>query len=170
MRRMAAYALAAVGAPAVPALSEALQHTEETVRIEAAYALAQIGDSAESAIPALMERTKDDNVEVRRYLPEAFGSLGATAAPAVPALIEMLDNDADKQARFEAALALAQIGPAASDAVPVLANALRDEDRYVRDNTIHALKRIDTPEAESALFDYLLMARWCPITNRESTH
>ena len=169
-RRMAAYALAAVGAPAVPALSEALQHTEDAVRVEAAYALAQIGDAAEPAIPALMERTKDDNVEVRRYLAEAFGSLGPIAAPAVPALIEILDNDEDKQARFESALALAQIGPAANDAVPVLANALRDEDRYVRDNTIHALKRIDTPEAESALFDYLIMARWCPITNRASTH
>ena len=169
-RRMAAYALAAVGAPAVPALSEALQHTTDAVRIEATYAFAQIGDPAEAAIPALIERTKDDNVEVRRYLAEAFGSLGPTAAPAVPHLTDMVADDADKQARFEAALALAQIGPAANDAVPVLAKALWDEDRYVRDNTIHALKRIDTPEAESALFDYLLMARWCPITHRASTH
>ena len=54
------------------------------MRVEAAYALAQIGDAAEPAIPALMERTKDDNVEVRRYLAEAFGSLGPIAAPAVP--------------------------------------------------------------------------------------
>ena len=169
-RRMAAYALAAVGAPAVPALSEALQHTEDTVRIEASYALAQIGDAAEPALPALIERTKDECAEVRRYLAEAFGSLGATAASAVPHLTDIVADDADKQARFEAALALAQIGPAANDAVPVLAKALWDEDRYVRDNTIHALKRIDTPEAESALFDYLLMARWCPITNRQSTH
>ena len=169
-RRMAAYALAAVGAPAVPALSEALQHTEDAVRIEAGYALAQIGDAAEPAIPALVERMKDECAEVRRYLPEAFGSIGPAAAPAVPALIDMLDSDDDKQARFEAALALAQIGPAASDAVPVLAQALTDADRYVRDNTIHALKRIDTPEAEAALFDYLLMARWCPITHRGSTH
>ena len=169
-RRMAAYALAAVGAPAVPALSEALQHTEEAARVEAAYALAQIGDAAETALPALIEGTKDDNVEVRRYLPEAFGSIGPAAAPAVPALIDMLDNDEDKQVRFESALALAQIGPAANDAVPVLGKSLTDPDRYVRDNSIHALKRIDTPEAESALFDYLLMARWCPITNRQSTH
>ncbi len=168
-RRMAAYALAAVGAPAVPALSEALQHTADAVRIEATYALAQIGDAAEPAIPALLERTKDECVEVRRYLPEALGGLGATAAPAVPHLTDMVADDDDKQARFEAALALAQIGSAASPAVPVLAKALWDEDRYVRDNTIHALKRIDTPEAESVLFDYLLMARWCPITNREST-
>ena len=169
-RQMAAYALAAVGAPAVPALSEALQHTEDAVRIEASYALAQIGDAAEPAIPALMERTKDECVEVRRYLAEALGGLGATAAPAAPLLTDMVADDDDKQARFEAALALAQIGPAASDAVPVLAKALWDEDRYVRDNAIHALKRIDTPEAESALFDYLLMARWCPITSRQSTH
>ncbi len=170
MRRMAAYALAAVGTPAVPALSEALQHTEDSVRVEATYALAQIGDGAEPAIPALMERTKDENDEVRRYLAEAFGSLGQAAAPAVPVLCDMLSSDDDGQARFEAALALAQIGPLASDAVPVLASAFTDENRYVRDNVVLALKHIDTPEAEAALFDYLLMTRWCPITNRESTH
>ena len=169
MRRMAAYALAAVGEPAVSALSEALQHPEDTVRIEATYALAQIGAPAETAIPALMERTKDDSVEVRRYLAEAFGGLGPIAAPAVPVLTDMLASDEDGQARFEAALALAQIGPAASDAIPVLAKAFNDENRYVRDNAVLALKRIDTADAESALFDYLLMARWCPITNREST-
>ena len=118
----------------------------------------------------MLERTKDECVEVRRYLAEALGGLGATAVPAVPQLIDIVADDDDKQARFEAALALAQIGPAASDAVPVLAKALWDEDRYVRDNAIHALKRIDTPEAESALFDYLLMARWCPVTSRQSTH
>ena len=169
MRRMAAYALAAVGQPAVSALSEALQHTENVVRVEATYALAQIGNPAESAIPALMERTKDECDEVRRYLAEAFGGLGPIAAPAVPVLADMLASDPDGQARFEAALALAQIGPASSDAIPVLATAFSDENRYVRDNVVLALKRIDTPEAESALFDYLLMARWCPITNREST-
>ena len=140
------------------------------MRIEAAYAFAQIGDAAESAIPALIEQTKDDAVEVRRYLPEALGGLGAAAAPAVPVLCDTLASDADGQARFEAALALAQIGPAASDAIPALAQAFSDENRYVRDNAVLALKRIDTPEAEAALFDYLLMARWCPITNRESTH
>ena len=167
---MAAYALAAVGASAVPALSEALQHTEDAVRIEAAYAFAQIGNAAESAIPALIERTEDNSVEVRRYLAEAFGGIGPAASPALPALCDMLIRDGDGQARFEAALALAQIGPAASDAIPVLTKAFADENRYVRDNAVLALKQIDTPEAESALFDYLLMTRWCPITNRESTH
>ena len=169
MRRMAAYALAAVGAPAVSALSEALQHTEDVVRVEATYALAQIGGAAEPAIPALMACAKDEAVEVRRYLSEAFGGIGPAAASAVPVLCDILSSDDDGQARFEAALALAQIGREASDAVPVLARSFTDENRYVRDNAVLALKRIDTPEAETALFDYLLMARWCPITNREST-
>ncbi len=169
VRRMAAYALAAVGAPAVPALSEHLQHTEAAVRVEATYALAQIGSAAEPAVPTLIEGMKDEVVEVRRYIAEAFGSLGPAAAPAVPVLCDILASDDDGQARFEAALALAQIGPAASDAVPILTRALTDENRYVRDNAVLALKRIDTPEAEAALFDYLLLARWCPITNREST-
>ena len=168
-RRMAAYALAAVGEPAVPALTEALQRPEEAARVEATYALAQIGAPAESAMPTLMARTQDESVEVRRYLAEAFGGLGPVAAPAVPALIDMVASDMDEQVRFEAALALAQIGPPAKDAIPVLADALRADNRYVRDNSVLALKRIDTPEAESALFDYLLMARWCAITNREST-
>ena len=168
-RRTAAYALAAVGAPAVPALSETLAHENDEARVEATYALAQIGSAAEPAVPALIARAKDSKVEVRRYIPEAFGGIGAPAAPAVPVLIDMLADDEDVQVRFEAALALAQIGPASNDAVPVLKTALTDRNRYVRDNAIHALKRIGSPEAEAALFDYLLTARWCAITNSEST-
>ncbi len=168
-RRMAAYGLAAVGAPAVETLCEALEHENDEVRHQATYALAQIGSAAEPAISVLMEHSKDNKVEVRRYIPEALGAIGAPAAPAVPTLIDMLANDEDVQVRFESALALGQIGPASSDAVPELTVALHDKNRYVRDNSIHALKRIGTPEAESALFDYLLTARWCAITNSEST-
>jgi HEAT repeat protein len=168
-RRMAAYGLAATGAPAVPVLCDALEHENDEVRHQATYALAQIGSAAEPVVDALINRSKDNKVEVRRYIPEAFGGIGAPAAPAVPVLIDMLANDEDVQVRFEAALALGQIGPASSDAIPVLKDSLSDKNRYVRDNSIHALERIGTPEAEAALFDYLLMARWCAITNHEST-
>ena len=88
----------------------------------------------------MISRAKDSKVEVRRYIPEALGSIGPSASSGVPTLIEMLDNDEDVQVRFESALALAQIGPASSDAIPVLKSALSDKNRYVRDNSIHALK------------------------------
>lgn len=167
-RRLAAYGLAALGAPAVSALCEMMDHESDAVRVEATYALAQIGSGAAPAVDALIHRATDSKVEVRRYIPEALGAIGPSASSAVPTLIEMLENDEDVQVRFESALALAQIGPASSDAVPVLKSALSDKNRYVRDNSIHALKRIGTPEAETALFDYLLMARWCAITNQDS--
>lgn len=169
-RRMAAYGLAAVGAPAVSALCDALENDNDEVRHQATYALAQIGSAAEPAVPALMELTEDRKVEVRRYIPEAFGAIGAPAAPAVSKLIDMLANDEDVQVRFESALALGQIGPASSDAIPVLKESLFDKNRYVRDNSIHALKRIGTPEAETTLLDYLITTRWCAITNNKSTH
>ena len=145
-----------------------LDHENDDVRVEATYALAQIGSDAYPAVPALKARAKDNKVEVRRYIPEAFGSIGANAAPAVPTLIDMLTNDEDVQVRFESALALAQIGPESVDAIPILTTSLQDRNRYVRDNSIHALKRIGTPEAETALMDYLVTARWCAITNKDS--
>ena len=83
---MAAYALAAVGTPAVPALKEAINHENEGVRVEASYALAQIGSGAESAVDVMIEKAKDSNAEVRRYIPEAFGAIGPAAAPAVPSI------------------------------------------------------------------------------------
>ncbi len=167
-RRLAAYGLAAIGEPAVAALSEMMEHENDAVRVEATYALAQIGSGAAPAVEALIHRAKDSKVEVRRYIPEALGGIGPAASSAVPTLIDMLTNDEDVQVRFESALALAQIGPASSDAIPVLKSALSDKNRYVRDNSIHALKRIGTPEAETALFDYLLTTRWCAITNQDS--
>lgn len=170
VRRIAAYALGAVGEVAVPALSEALSHAEDVVRTEAAYALAQIGSAAHPAVPALMERAKDNVVEARRYSVDALGNIGQDAAEAVAVLSDMLASDSDEQVRFDAALALAKIGTPSSNAIPVLTDALNDGNRYVRDNSVLALKRIGTPEAEQALFDYLLMSRWCPITHRESTH
>lgn len=168
-RRMAAYGLAAVGSPAVPALCEIINHENDEVRVEATYALAQIGSGADSAVDSMIARAHDTKVEVRRYIPEAFGAIGPAASPAVPVLMDRLANDEDVQVRFESALALAQIGPASNDAIPVLRESLNDPNRYVRDNSIHALKRIDTPEAETALLDYLLMSRWCAVTSSENT-
>jgi len=56
------------------------------------------------------------------------------------------------------------------DAVDALKDALKDENRYVRGDAVHALHRIGTPEAKDVLLRFLVMSRWCPLTTRESTH
>ena len=59
--------------------------------------------------------------------------------------------------------------PEAAPATEGLVAALDDGNRYVRNHAVEALQRVGTPEARQALYDFLTVSRWCPITNREST-
>ena len=74
-------------------------------------------------------------------------------------------RDEKPYVRINAATALMKLGPAAAEAVPALAEALRDPDRYARAFATLALQRIGTPEATGMLLDHLMTTRWCPITN-----
>ena len=67
-------------------------------------------------------------------------------------------KDPDPQARFSAALSLAQIGPTAEAAVPALKDALHDENRYVPGYAVEALERIATPAAIRVLLPFLKTA------------
>ena len=90
----------------------------------------------------------------------------AHAAHAVPALTTLMGDESD-QVRFDAAYGLAHHREAAAPATDALVAALDDDNRYVRNHSIEALKSIGTPAA--ALFDFLDVSRWCPITSKEST-
>ena len=59
---------------------------------------------------------------------------------------------------------------AAEEAVPLLARALGDEDRYVRGNAVQALRRVGTPSAVEVLLESLTAARWCPFTTRDTPY
>ena len=48
--------------------------------------------------------------------------------------------------------------------------ALQDEDRYVRGNSVQALRRIGTVPALETLVEYLAVTRWCPITTPRSPY
>ena len=70
--------------------------------------------------------------------------------------------------RDNAARALAKLGALAEPAIPALVAQLEDEDRYVRFHAALALKQIQTPEAQEALFNYLFTSRWCALTTNET--
>ncbi|MCY3780129.1 MAG: HEAT repeat domain-containing protein [Chloroflexi bacterium] len=76
-------------------------------------------------------------------------------APSVPHLTELVRN-ADPGTRYLAAIALGQIGDEAEAAVPVLLEALRADDMFLRAGVTGALITIGTPAVPGltgALFD-----------------
>ena len=155
IRGDAAVALAAVGADAaaaVPMLSAMLADPAAVpgTRYAAAYALGRIGGPA--AKPA---------VETLRTLSDSQDEMMATVAvwallkiepqdgPLVEKAIPILRRAARAErevVRLEAAVALGDIGPAASSAIPILELISEDDpSRAVRDAAAAALKKIRTP-------------------------
>jgi HEAT repeat protein len=64
-------------APAVPALTDALQGAaEQAVKERAAWALGQIGASAKSAVPALREAAASKQPRLSRLATEALAAIG----------------------------------------------------------------------------------------------
>lgn len=175
--RNAAYGLAAVGQPAAARLIEQLEHANALTRGYAAFAIGEIdlagSNLGEASVAGLAKLVHDEDEWVRRNVAEALGTLDVADQPsaqtqAVTTLSQLL-ADPDDQARFAAALSLGRIGAAAAPAVPALAQALHDENRYVRANAVDALNHIGSPDAQRVLIDYLLASRWCPTTTPEST-
>ncbi len=79
--------LAAVGAPAVVPLTEALRAEHRAIREGAAHALGDIGVSAASAVGQLLETfLQDEDDFVRWKAARALGRIGPAAVDALPAL------------------------------------------------------------------------------------
>ena len=140
-------------AHSVPSVIGALNDKEPSVRMCAARALGVIGD--ESAVQPVIAALSDSSTAVRAASAESLGKM--RAAPAIAALSErLLDNDVivrvkaaqavwriecradlavpvliqalrDRVSGGDAKFVLAEIGPAAKDAVPALVQSLRQE-------------------------------------------
>jgi HEAT repeat protein len=167
--RSAVYGLVEIGVAAVPGLLDILANgTGSRARKLAAFALGEIAGTGTEVIEALCHATQDPSAAVRVNAIEALGLKPAT--PSSVAALSHAIKDPDPQARFSAALSLAQIGPAAEAAVPALKDALYDENRYVPGYAVEALERIATPGAIRALLPFLKTARWCPHTSPASIY
>jgi HEAT repeat protein len=130
----------------MPLLCEALFDADEPVRLNAAYALAGIGEAAVPGLIAAMRKEAEASWESnlnsgnfdnpsQLYSTSALSALGK---PAAPALIEAL-HDPQWWVRAAATAALGDMGRPARDAVPWLITVLRDESEWVRRNAADAL-------------------------------
>ena len=173
IREYAGYALSLTGALAVPTLIDALQATDDSVRARAAFALADMGRVAQEALPALAHAAQDASQGVRWHATEGLGLIGQLVSEDMDLseIVRTLTaglSDNYYPVRDNAARALAKLGTLAEPAIPALVAQLEDEDRYVRFHAALALKQIQTPEAQNALFDYLFTSRWCALTTNEA--
>ncbi len=139
-------------APPLPALLEALNPIDGTVRM-AAIRMPASDPSASRAIPVLIDALEkppppvpDPNTVTS---PVLLPFPGEKPPDPVAILIRALKSD-DQMDRARAARVLGGMGPDAAHAIPVLLEALRDIVPEVRDDAARALERMG-PTAQAAL-------------------
>lgn len=167
----AGHALAAIGAPALPALVELLRDESEWARFNAAFALGEMDAAARDAVPALVEALADESHFVVRAAADALGAAGAAEAAApLGALLHADRPGWDQivvrgwcprdQVRVNAATALARLGPGAAAAEADLIAALDDPCGQVTSFVLTALRRLGSPAAMEAALAMLSAQRW----------
>ncbi len=103
-----------LGEPAVPYLVDALSAESSEIRLNAAYALGEIGAPLETILPALIRTLTDPEWNVRRLVVRALVTIGPSA---VDSLIQALYSE-DRDLRRMAERALNDIGtPKARQAI-----------------------------------------------------
>tara|TARA_B100000809_G_scaffold246484_1_gene274506 strand:+ start:429 stop:1916 length:1488 start_codon:yes stop_codon:yes gene_type:complete len=161
----AAFALAAIGKPAVPLLVDALTSNNEWMSINAAFALGEMGSLAAEAVPALCQCLEHASFRVVRTAVDALGMNHAGRDQAVPALADFLlarknDTEPDwREARINAATALLKLSPVPA-AEEALIEVLGDSDYHVRYFAMLALRRLGSATACAAACDYLHAHCW----------
>jgi hypothetical protein len=115
-------------------------------------ALGEIGPAAQPALPVLASMVNDPENRNHIMAVQAVWRIGprdrAEASIIVPKLIKRLSSRKDSRERAWIAGILAEIGPAAREAIPALATAARDSDSQVADAAGKALGAIGPPGAD----------------------
>jgi HEAT repeat protein len=143
----AAYALAAQGIRAAPAVSRLIslaRRATEATRAAAAWALGVLGLQPEESVTVLEEMLQENNRELNWPALQALAQLGLHAEPAVPRIEELLFrslNQSDFVLGEEAARALAHIRPDAALRLEAIASRLDHEQRLVVEVELDQLRQ-----------------------------
>ena len=168
-----AYALGALGAPAVPALISLLDSSSEWVQINALFALGEIGSAAQAAYPAILRKLRHPGHPVVRMALDTLGQIGLLTAEALPEFHRLLLTadpawqtlqrrawTGQDQVRINAMMALLRLSPLSEDWIDLIIAALPDSCGYVGGFGVEILRRQNTPRALHAAFDFLCTHRW----------
>ncbi|MCE7987979.1 MAG: HEAT repeat domain-containing protein [Caldilinea sp. CFX5] len=139
LRWGAACALGEIGVAAkaaVPALSALIRNENEVelVRVEAAYALAVMGEPVTETLPVLVDATQSADWWLRAFAVRILGEMGAPAG-----LYQPIQAFGWLDRLFMAVRNVARLPDPARQAVPLLSQALGDPDFNVRRNAAYAL-------------------------------
>jgi hypothetical protein len=131
----------------IPALINALKHSDLRIQWKAAEALVALGsDGVNPLVNGLSHRNKD----IRLGCIEALGEIKDRRT--VDPLLKVLE-DASNEIRLQAALALGQIGD--EKAIRPLLNLLKDPDKYVRYGASLALQKLGWTTKDPTELAYL---------------
>lgn len=164
---------------AVPALVKALDHDDPNVRAYAAYALGKVGSDSDDVVDALINKAFDKSLPVRKACLGALRTINPPVEKTLPVVLKILDeadpaivlpalNTVAEEGKkavprlcevlkhekgcYWACLVLAEIGPDAKDAVPLVKDLLKREDPDVRLQALVTLGEIG-PASKTAVPD-----------------
>lgn len=148
----AVYGLFTMRSEAIPGLIEALQDKQAEIEIRsgAAYALSRIGKEAKAAIPALTVALQEEDKLVKYNAAIALSRLSTVETSKdwtyyTYDSLELLEGAEAKlksdnaRVRFNTAIALTHASDKPQNLVPILIEALQDEDPWIRSNAAEAL-------------------------------
>jgi HEAT repeat protein len=151
LRKAAAEAIGRYGTIAQPAavdLGKALVNKDNDVEVRraAVVALGKMGAEAKDAWPNVHLAFKDADSSVRYQAVRVAGNLAKDNLKIVPVLADVCEKDTNLETRMAAIEELAQLGPAAKEAVEKLKKlASEDSQVAVRKAADAALKKIQKP-------------------------
>jgi HEAT repeat protein len=136
----AARSLAGIGAPALPALVNAITNRHSTIHT---YAIARIelDPNASHILPWVIHDLESSNKYYRWRAAQAAGSLHIEADRVVPKLSYLL-QDKEPSVRFSSVQALERFGPFAAPAIPEVSKLLTDASPSIRWQATNTLRSI----------------------------
>ena len=171
-----AYALGAMGEVAVEPLTDLLGHDDAWIKINAAFALGEIGAPAARAVPDLVELLDHERHQVARASLDAMAYIGVNTRAALPAIRKLLTADhpawqsldgerwtGENQARFNAMCALLNSDIPVEELDDLMVGCLDDDAAYVHALALEALTRPRPGEERPGLqraLHYLKTHRW----------